>query len=63
MNPSVEFVVPEMIMWERPVKHHLHVVPHIRVPVLIDGKAEGDNDDGDVDDSDDDSDTHGIDDC
>ena len=29
----------------RPVKHHLHVVPHVGVPVLIDGKAE--DDDGD----------------
>ena len=31
-------------MWERPVKHHLHVVPHVGVPVLIDGKAEDDGD-------------------
>lgn len=31
---------------QRPVEHHLHVVPHVWVPVLIDGKAE-DDDDGD----------------
>ena len=31
----------------RPVKHHLHVVPHVRVPVLIDGKAEDDDADDD----------------
>ena len=27
------------IFWYDSVEHHLHVVPHVRVPVLVDGQG------------------------
>jgi 2-methylisocitrate lyase-like PEP mutase family enzyme len=29
------------VLWHDPVEHHLHVVPHVGVPVLVDGEAGG----------------------
>ena len=29
------------VLWDDPVEHHLHVVPHVRVPVLVDGETGG----------------------
>ena len=34
------FSIPEFIFsFHVPVEHHLHIIPHVRVPVLIDGEA------------------------
>ena len=30
---------PKLFFNFLPVQHHLHVVPHVRVPILIDGEA------------------------
>jgi len=34
-------VLERNLLRDEPVQHHLHVVPHVRVPILVDGEAGG----------------------